>query len=143
LAGVVTGETAEGFSLNNGVDIAVGTNSFRSVRGRPILLAVLDEVAFWRDENSAKPDEELFKAIEPALAILAPHSMIIGISSPYRKAGLLYKKFKKHFGQNDDVLVIQAPTRVLNPTIPQEIVDRAMAEESGRRVRRVDGRISG
>jgi hypothetical protein len=42
----------------------------------------LDEVAFWRDENSAKPDEELYKAIEPALGGLAPQSMITGTSSP-------------------------------------------------------------
>lgn len=129
LAAMVTRETAEGFELSNGVDVTVATNSFRAVRGRPILLAILDEVAFWRDENSAKPDEELYKAIAPALASLTPHSMIIGISSPYRKSGLLYKKYKQHFGKSDDVLVIQAPTRTLNPTIPQEIVDRALAED--------------
>lgn len=129
LAAMVTRETAEGFELNNGVDVAVATNSFRAVRGRPILCAILDEVAFWRDESSAKPDEELYKAVEPALASLAPHSMIVGISSPYRKAGLLYKKYKTHFGKEGDVLVIQAPTRMLNPTISQDIVDRAMAED--------------
>ncbi|WP_298106321.1 hypothetical protein [Bradyrhizobium sp.] len=127
LAGMVTRETAEGFELNNGVDVAVGTNSFRAVRGRPILLAVLDELAYWRDENSAKPDEELYKAITPALATL--DGMIVGISSPYRKAGLLYNKFKRHFGQDGDVLVIQASTRQLNPTIDQSIIDRAMAED--------------
>jgi hypothetical protein len=55
--------------------------------------------------------------------------MIIGISSPYRKLGLLYKKFKKHFGKNDDVLVIQAPTRSLNPTIPQSLIDRELADD--------------
>jgi len=37
--------------------------------------------------------------------------MIVGISSPYRKSGLLYAKFKKHFGRDDDhTLVIRAPT---------------------------------
>ena len=71
----------------------------------------------------------MYKAITPALASLSPGSMIIGISSPYRKAGLLYKKYKKHFGQNDDVLVIQAPTRSLNPTIPQELIDRELADD--------------
>jgi hypothetical protein len=130
LAGMVAGEmTNEGFSLRNGVDIAVGTNSFRGVRGRPILLAILDELAFWRDENSAKPDEELYRALTPSLATLSLHSMIVGISSPYRKAGLLHSKYKRHFGKDEDVLVIQAPTRALNPTIKQEIVDRAVAED--------------
>ncbi len=54
---------------------------------------------------------------------------MIGISSPYRKGGLLYKKFKKHYGQDGDILIIKAPTRLLNPTIPQEVVDEALAED--------------
>ena len=128
LAGMLTRETAIGFELNNSVDIQIVTNNFRSVRGRSVLLAILDEVAFLRDENSAAPDEELYKAIVPALASI-PGSRIIGISSPYRKAGLLYKKYKKHFGQNDDVLVVQAPTRTLNPTISQEMIDRELADD--------------
>jgi hypothetical protein len=128
LAGMLTRETATGFELNNGIDIAIVTNNFRSVRGRAVLLAVFDECAYWRDESSAAPDEELYKAIVPALASI-PGSMIIGISSPYRKSGLLYKKYKKHFGQPDDVLVIQAPTRALNPTIPQELIDRELADD--------------
>jgi len=56
--------------------------------------------------------------------------MIIAISSPYRKSGLLYDKYKQHFGKdNDDTLVIQAATRVLNPTIDQSIIDAALAED--------------
>jgi hypothetical protein len=128
LKGMVQRETATGFELTNGVDITVATNNFRSVRGRPILCAVLDEVAFWRDETSTKPDEELYKAIIPALASI-PGSMIIGISSPYRKSGLLYSKYKQHYGQDGDILVTRAATRVLNPTIPQEVVDRALEED--------------
>jgi hypothetical protein len=128
LKGLVQRETATGFELTNSVDVAVSTNSFRSVRGRPILCAILDETAFWRDESSANPDEEVFKAIKPALASI-PGSMIIGISSPYRKSGLLYKKFKEHYGRDGDVLVIKAPTRTLNPLIGQDVIDEAMAED--------------
>jgi hypothetical protein len=127
LKGMLTRETAIGFELNNSVDIQILTGNFRSVRGRAILLAVLDEVAFLRDEASAAPDMELYKAIVPGTATLG--GMIIGISSPYRKAGLLFKKHRKHFGQNDDVLVIQAPTRVLNPTIPQAMIDRELTDD--------------
>jgi hypothetical protein len=120
------------FELINCVDVAVLTNNFRAVRGRPILCAVLDEIAFWRDENSATPDEELYHAIKPGLASL-PGSMIVGISSPYRRSGLLHSKFKAHFGKNtDDVLIIRAPTRVLNPTIDQAIIDQAMEEDPAR-----------
>jgi hypothetical protein len=67
-------------------------------------------------------------AIKPALAS-PPRSIVIGISTPYRKRGLLYKKFKQHFGKDGDILVIRAPTRALNPTIPQEVVDEALEED--------------
>jgi hypothetical protein len=83
------------------------------------------------DENSANPDEEVLAAIKPALASL-PNSMVIGISSPYRKKGLLYNKFKRHFGKDGDVLVIRAATRQLNPTIDQSIIDEALAEDPAR-----------
>jgi len=112
LAGMVQGDMrAEGFSLSNGIDIEVMSNSFRAVRGRPILLGIFDELAYWRDENSAKPDEEFYRAIEPGLITLASAgSRIIAISSPYRKSGLLYKNFKDSFGKEDDqILVVRAP----------------------------------
>jgi hypothetical protein len=128
LTNMVGRTTATGFELKNSVDVSVLTNNFRAVRGRPVLCAILDEIAFWRDESSATPDEETYKAIRPALASI-PGSMIVGISSPYRKSGLLYTKFKKHFGQDGDVLVIRAPTRALNPTISQAIVDEALADD--------------
>jgi hypothetical protein len=130
LKAMVQRETAEGFELNNQIDIVVATNNFRSIRGRACLLVIMDEVAYWRDETSRKPDEELYRAVTPALASLAPDSMIIGISSPYKRSGLLYKKWKTHFAQEGDVLVIRAPTRVMNPTISQAIIDRELLEDN-------------
>jgi len=125
----VTRETANGFQLEHGVDVVIGTNSFRSVRGRPILCAVLDECAFYRDENSSAPDEEVYRAITPGMATI-PEAMLIGISSPYRKSGLLYRKFVAHFGKaSDDVLVIRAPSLTLNPTLDPAIIERALEED--------------
>src|SRR5205809_753397 len=42
---MVTRETSYGFELANNVDISVATNSFRSVRGRPVLCGIFDEIA--------------------------------------------------------------------------------------------------
>jgi hypothetical protein len=129
LQSIVRNDTATGFELDNGVDVSILTSNFRSVRGRAVLCAVLDECAFWRSEDSSNPDVEVFNALRPGLASL-PGSMLIGISSPYGRSGLLYKKFKDHYGKNSaDVLVIKAPTRVLNPTIDQSIIDEAMADD--------------
>lgn len=109
---VQKGDRAADFDLSNQVDVAVFTNNFRTVRGRPILCAIFDEIAFWRDEKSTTPDHETYKAIKPGLVSLRPSSMIVAISSPYRKAGLLYSKYRKHFGKDaGGVLVIKAPRR--------------------------------
>ena len=43
--------------LKNHISISVHPSSFRSVRGRTLLCAILDEVSFWRDDASANPDD--------------------------------------------------------------------------------------
>lgn len=126
-AGVLR-ENADGISLNNGVDVTVATNSFRSTRGRTVLLAILDEVAFYRSETTATPDVETYRSLVPALATLQG-SMLVAISSPYRSGGLLYDKVREHYGKDGDVLVIKAPTTALNPTIDPDIIERALAED--------------
>ena len=125
LRAMVVSETRNGFDLNNDVSISITTNSFRQVRGKTVLLSLFDECAFWKDETSAKPDVETYRAVIPSLATL-PDSMLVGISSPYRKSGLLYEKWKGHYGKDSgDVLVIQASSRQLNPTLDPDVVARA------------------
>jgi hypothetical protein len=128
LAAMVQRETQDGLELNNNVDIAVGTNSFRAVRGRPILCAILDELAFYRDENSASPDTELYNALKPGTATL-PGAMIIGISSPHKKSGLLFNKYRDHFGRDSDTLIVKAPTLTMNPTIDPAIIEQALRDD--------------
>ena len=129
LGAMVASRTKNGFLLTNDVEIVITTNSFRHVRGRTVLLAVLDECAFWRDEVSANPDVELYRALLPSMVTI-PGSLVIGISSPYRKLGLLHDKWKRHHGKNDDnVLVIQATSQQLNPTIPDADVQKALEDD--------------
>lgn len=80
-------ETPDGLELNNGVDIVVATNSFLATRGRTLACVILDEVAYWRSEESANPDLEVYNAILPGLVTL-PGALLCGISSPYRRSGL-------------------------------------------------------
>ena len=62
-----------------------------------------------------------------------PGSMLVGISSPYKTSGLLYDRWKDHYGQNGDVLVIRAPSRTMNNrTLPQSEVDDAYASDPER-----------
>jgi hypothetical protein len=129
LGAMVRRETRTGVELDNASEVVVATNNFRQTRGRTVLLAILDEVAFFRDETSATPDIETYRSIVPSMATL-PDAMLIGISSPYRKAGLLYEKHKAHFGMDDDrVLVIQAESTQLNPTLDPREIAAALASD--------------
>jgi len=107
--------------LRNGIVIAVHSNSYRTVRGRTLVAAVLDEVSFWRDESTATPDTETYTAILPSLA--TTNGMLIGISTPYRKLGLLHQKHRDHFGvDGDDVLVVQGSSKTFNPSLSNAVL---------------------
>ncbi|HUB48348.1 MAG TPA: hypothetical protein VMB73_25510 [Acetobacteraceae bacterium] len=122
-------QTDDTLELRNGVEIVITTNSFRAVRGRTVAVAIFDEVAYWRSDDSATPDTEVFAAIEPA-TLTIPTAMMIGISSPYRRKGLLFEKWRKHYGKpDDDVLVVRGPSRTFNPKLPQRIIDARLAED--------------
>jgi hypothetical protein len=129
LSPLVERETEFGLELNNGIEIMVLSNNYRAIRGRTILCVILDEVALWRNEDSLLPDIETYTAIVPSLVTI-PGSILIGISTAYRRAGLLFDKFRDHFGQNDpDVLVIKATTRQLNPTITEEFIAQQLERD--------------
>jgi hypothetical protein len=108
-------------ALKNGTMIAVHSNSFRTVRGRTLVACVLDEVSFWRDETSATPDVEVYRAVLPSLATTG--GMLVGISTPYRRMGLLHAKHRDHFGEDgDDVLVVAGPSKVFNPLLDDGVI---------------------
>lgn len=102
--------------LRNGIVIAIHSNSFRTIRGRTLCACVFDEVAIWRDEASATPDVEVYRAVLPAL--ITTGGMLIGISTGYRRIGLLYDKHRNYFGvASADTLVVQGGTLQFNTTL--------------------------
>jgi hypothetical protein len=129
LARLVERRTAESIDLANGISIEIHTASYRTVRGRTVVVAVLDEVAFWRDaETSANPASEILGAIRPAMATV-PGALLLAISSPYAQRGVFYERYARCFGKDGDTLVWQAPTIVMNPTVDRAEIERAYAED--------------
>src|SRR6476620_11698892 len=112
------------------VTIEIHTASFRAVRGYTLLCALLDEIAFWpSDESSSDPDVEVINALKPGMATI-PGAMLLCASSPYARRGALWDAHRKHFGKDgDQVLVWHAPTREMNPTVPQRVIDEAMERD--------------
>jgi hypothetical protein len=119
----IANQTAHEITLSNGIVIAAHSNSFRTIRGRTLIACIFDEVSFWRDETSATPDTEVYRAVLPALA--TTNGMLIAISSAYRKLGLLYQKHRDHFGvDGDEILVVKGGTKVFNPTLPDSVIEQ-------------------
>ena len=61
LQSLVLNVTASEIELKGGVTIEVVTRSYRTVRGRSVCVAVLDELAFWRDDDSGKSRQRSFE----------------------------------------------------------------------------------
>jgi hypothetical protein len=124
---MVVVEKSESIELKNATEIRIATSSYRSIRGYSAAAVVCDEIGFWRaDADAANPAVEVLRAIRPSLASI-PNSLLLCISSPWSRTGPLWEAFNRHHGRDDsEVLVWQASTVIMNPTISQKIIDRDM-----------------
>lgn len=121
---MIVREDKEAIELSNRTVIEVHTASFRAVRGYTVACCIADEVAFWRSEDSANPDYEILNAIRPAMATL--EGKLIALSSPYSKRGALWDAYRRYYrSSNKHVLVAQAPSKTMNPSLPQRVIEQA------------------
>jgi len=113
--------------LNNGVAVEVRASDYRTLRGPTYLCVIGDEIAFWMTDpdTSSNPDSAILEAVRPGLSTTGGPAFLI--SSPYARKGELWNIYRKHFGPSGDplLLVAQAPSRVMNATLPQGVIDRA------------------
>ena len=112
--------------LVNHIDIEVRAADFRRLRGPSFVSVIADESAFWySNETSANPNSEILASVRPGLATTRGQCFII--SSPYARRGELWNLYNRHFGPNGDrlVLVAQADSRTMNPSLPESVVQRA------------------
>lgn len=130
LAQLVQSRTADTIILKNGISIEVRSASFRRLRGVTTVFVIADEAAFWHSEEfSANTDTEILNAVRPSLATTG--GLLAVISSPYAKRGEVWETFRRHHGSdgNSRILVARASSREMNPTLPQEIIDRALEKD--------------
>jgi hypothetical protein len=128
LRGEIREVTADEIRLRNGNVICTLVSDYRTLRGRTLLLAILDEASFLKDESTSTPDIEAARALLPGLS--TTHGMLCILSSPYRRAGLLYQRYRDFFGQNDDgVLAIAGSSVLFNPTLDADEIAAACAAD--------------
>lgn len=125
---LIVREDREQIELSNRVVIEIGAASFRSTRGYTYAAVIADELAFWRSDESANPDREILDACRPGLATLG--GPLIALSSPYSKRGELWEHYKRYYGiEGSGILVAQAPSKLMNPSLPQSVIDRAQERD--------------
>lgn len=134
LAAEVTRQTDDVIEFKNGSSLEIATNDARLVRGRSAIAVLGSETCHWRTgEHAASSDEEVVGAAEPSMAMCPDGGLLLLGSSVYRKRGYMYRKYKELHGNNDsDDLCWFAPSALMNPRMPEHVVDRALAEDSAK-----------
>jgi hypothetical protein len=130
LSQLIARRTTDTLELTNGISVEVRASSFRRLRGPTYIAVIADEAAFWySDEWSANTDVEILNAVRPGLATTG--GPLIIASSPYSRRGVLWETYRRHHGPQGDprILVAQGSSRELNPSLPQSVVDRALARD--------------
>jgi hypothetical protein len=125
---MMTNKTLDTISLSNGVDLEIKTASAAGIRGITAVAIIADEAAHWvTDAESANADTEILNAARPALATTG--GPLIVISSPFARRGEFFDLFDKHYGPKGDprILVAHGTSRDFNSSLPQSVVDRALA----------------
>src|SRR3954453_5339743 len=102
---MIEDEGTESISLRNRVVIEIATASFRVTCGYTFAAVLADETAYWRDETSANPDVEIFRALRPGLSTI-PNAILLNASSPYRRSGMLWSTYQRHYGKDDARILV-------------------------------------
>jgi hypothetical protein len=128
-AQLIDSQTKEAIELRNRVTIEIHTASYTKVRGYTVVAALCDEIAFWPTDDAADPDYAVLDAIRPAMATVAG-SVLLCASSPYGRRGALFDAWRRYFGKDDaPVLIWQADTRTMNPSVPQRIITESFERD--------------
>jgi len=117
------------------ITINVAPCSAKGLRGHNNIIVALDEMAFFfADEKNSgvgasdKNDRAIYNAVTPSLAKFKtpdgnPAGKVICISSPYGKTGKFYEEYERSFKEdNDDILMIQAPTWEIDPQLASKFL---------------------
>ncbi|KKL79751.1 hypothetical protein LCGC14_2011660, partial [marine sediment metagenome] len=107
----------------------------KGLRGRGLICFILDELAFFIDDGKSSA-KKVYKALTPSAKQFSPkdpddkripvgptEARIVSISSPDAKEGFFYRLYLQSLTNNrasSNMLMIQAPTWEVNPTVSQE-----------------------
>lgn len=93
-----------------------------SVRARTLIGALLDEVAFFRDDGYVVNDRDIYQAVSPRVTI--PGGFTLCSSTPWSEAGLLWEEHRENWGHPTTGVCAHVSTELMradNDVIQTEI----------------------
>jgi hypothetical protein len=125
---LVVHRTADTLRLENGLVMTAYPCRPAAVRGLRAIVAVADELAFYRGSDMRPLDVEMLRALRPTLATTGGRLVIL--SSPHGRQGALWDLFRRHHGRDDaPVLTWQASAPEMNPTLPPRYLERMREDD--------------
>jgi hypothetical protein len=130
-------------STNGTITATFKSSIAKGLRGRGIICAILDEIAFFVD-NGKSSAERVYRAIQPSIAQFARHDKktrkaigdtegrMILISSPDAKEGFFYNQYQMSMTGGKEarnMLMIQAPTWEIRPDLPKSYYEVEFAKD--------------
>lgn len=108
----------DGKIVNSRVQIKVAAASSKTTRGVAACAILCDEIAFWNlDEKMKETDTKIMKAVRPSMKQFGKFAMLIKLSSPGIKQGVLHSEYKQ--GQEgtlpESYAIFKAPTWLMSP----------------------------
>jgi len=128
---LVTRQTRDSVEFAHGVRLQTITSNYRALRGYSVAAALCDEIAYWwSDLTDSNPDVEVIRSLRPALAKV-PGSRLLAASTPFTEEGVLYDVHQRHYANDASatILVVKAPTTVLNPAFDAAAIAVARQED--------------
>jgi hypothetical protein len=108
--------------LSNGIDILEISANPQYARGKTSILVVIDEAAYLHsDQEFTNNLIDLLESVRPSLIV--KHGRLLLLSSPGGMEGPLYEAHRDRL-LNPDVLVLRAPSVLLNPSIDPKLLER-------------------
>jgi phage terminase large subunit-like protein len=100
------------------------------LRGHNNIVVIMDEEAFFLDNEGRFSGDEVYRALTPSIATFVPKAKqnimgleqtgdgkILNLSSPYGKYGIFWDNFNRTFQDQDSSLMFKMYTAMLNPTV--------------------------
>jgi len=114
------------------IKLVSGHSNSATLIGKTVYVVVIDEMAaLTTRENSKLSDHEIYHRLKNSTLTFRDRAKIICISNPRTKDGQLFKLYEESF-YNDNILTIQLPSWIVNPTLTEEWMKAEKASYSRR-----------